>query len=275
MNWVLQEEEHHRGSADPYVARTTIQAGYLSAYFELGEDKEQGIIGVFDRFRRHLHQCEEISRRVIAQITEHSEALRHSSLNTRNDEVFKLPSVRNLTNDLETFLFHTKLAFRELKDLFRFTQDKKFKQTTRYVNIANWSKKRFGEENQLTRWLYRNCDWIQKLMDSRNAVEHPENQSLVIKNFHLTEKGTISEPIWALNDEEPKSILSDLGVIPTNMLEFAEILLVYSLSNIRDIYPVVIAEIPEHKREGARPVRFIATLEQELDEAGMYKRDQN
>lgn len=275
MNWILQDEEHHRGSADPYVARTTIQAGYLSKFFELGEEREQGIIGVFDRYRRHLHQCDEISQRVIGQINEHSTALKNSSANTRNDKVFRLPSVRNLTNDIETFLFHAKLAFRELKDLFQFTQDKKFKETTRFVNIANWSTKRFGVENQLSRWLCRNVDWIQKLIDSRNAVEHPENKSLVIRNFHVTGKGTISEPTWALNHEKPKSILSGLAVIPNNMLEFAEILLVYSLCNFKDIYPVVIAEIPEDKRERANPVRFIATLEQELDEVGMYKHNQN
>ena len=66
-----------------------------------------------------------------------------------------------------------------------------------------------------------------------------------------------------------------MGVIPTNMLEFAEILLIYSLRNTKNIYPIVIAAIPENKRGKARPVRFIATLEQDLDEAGMYKYDRN
>ena len=66
-----------------------------------------------------------------------------------------------------------------------------------------------------------------------------------------------------------------MGVIPVNMLEFAEILLIYSLRHTKDIYPIVIAEIPEDKREKARPVRFIATLEQDLDEAGMYKYGRN
>ena len=274
MNWVLVEEEHHRGTADPYVARTIIQAGDLCELFELGTKEKQGILSVFNLYRSHLHQCDEISQRIIVQITEHSEALKNSA-KTRNKKVFELPSVRNLSNDIKTFLYHGKLAFRELKGLFRFTQGKQFRSTTQYDHIADWSKKRFGDDNHLTSWLRCNCDWIQKLIDSRNAVEHPENASLVIKNFHLTERGTISKPTWALNNEKPKSILKDMGVIPTNMLEFAEILLIYSLKKIKDIYPIVIAEIPEDKRERARPVRFIATLEQDLDEAGMYKYDRN
>ena len=173
------------------------------------------------------------------------------------------------------FRFPKPPLLRELKGLFQFTQDKKFGSTTQYNNIADWSKKKFGDNNHLTSWLRCNCDWIKKLIDSRNAVEHPENASLVIKNFHLTERGTISEPTWALNDEKPKFISKDMSVIPINMLEFAEILLIYSLRNIKDIYPIVIAEIPEDKRERAKPVRFIATLEQDLDEAGMYKYDRN
>ena len=98
---------------------------------------------------------------------------------------------------------------------------------------------------------------------------------MVIRNFHVTERGTISDPAWALNGEEPKSILKGMSVIPTAMLEFAEILLICALHNTKDIYPIVIAEIPEDKREKENPVRFIATLEENLDEAGMYKYDLN
>lgn len=274
MNWVLVEEEHHRGTADPYVARTIFQTGDLCELFQLETTEKQGILGVFSRYGRHLHQCDEISKRITAEINKHSERLKISD-NARDEKIFRVPSVKNLTSDIETFLYHAKLAFRELKGLFRFTQGKTFKSTTQYNHIADWSENNFGENNRLSRWLRCNCDWIQKLTDSRNAVEHPEKTSLVIRNFHLTVRGTISEPTWALNDEKPKPILKAMGVIPINMLEFAEILLIYSLKNTKDIYPIVIAEIPEDKRERAKPVRFIATLEQDLDETGMYKYDRN
>lgn len=274
MNWVLVEDEHNRGTADPYVARTILQTGDLCELFELGTEEKQGIVGVFNLYRRHLHQCEEISKRIIDHINKHLERLKVSA-NERDEKMFRLPSVKNLTSDIETFLYHAKLAFRELKGLFQFTQGKTFSSRTRYNQIADWSKKEFGDDNYLSKWLRCNCDWIKRLIDSRNAVEHTETASLVIKNFHLTERGAISAPTWALNDEKPKSILKDMGVIPINMLEFAEILLIYSLKNTKDIYPIVIAEIPEDKREKARPVRFIATFEQDLDETGMYKYDRN
>ena len=172
MNWILVEEEHHRGTADPYLARTIIQAGDLCELFELGSEEKQGILSVFNLYRRHLHQCDEISQRIIVQITEHSEALK-KSVKARNEETFELSSVRNLTNDIETFLFHAKLAFRELKRLFQFTQDKKFKSTTRYEHIADWSEEKFGDDNHLSRWLRCNSDWIQKLIDSRKCRRAP------------------------------------------------------------------------------------------------------
>jgi hypothetical protein len=40
---------------------------------------------------------------------------------------------------------------------------------------------------------------------------------------------------------------------------------------VKDISPVVIAEIPEERRDKDAPMRFIATLEQDLDANGMYK----
>jgi hypothetical protein len=127
----------------------------------------------------------------------------------------------------------------------------------------------------LSKWIRGNCEWIQKLIDSRNAVEHPARSTLVIKNFHLKENGSVSDPIWALNNEGPKSLMKDMEVIPVNMLEYAEVLLVYALKNARNIYPIVIAEIPEKNRDRGNPMRFIATLEQDLDENGMYKYDRN
>ena len=275
MNWVLVQEEHHRGSVDPYVARTIMQAAYLASHFQLGQEKDKGISSVFDKYRRHLHQCHDISQRIIQEIEGHSQALNTSLKNRQTSEVLRLPSVRNLTNDVETFLYHAKLAFRELKGLFLFTQDKKFRTTTQYNHIADWSEKRFGVNNHLSRWLRANCDWIQKLMDSRNAVEHPDASTLVIKNFHLDERGNISDPIWVLNDEAPMSLKKDMEVIPVNMLEYAEVLLVYALNNAKTISPIVIAEIPEKKRNKDTPMRFIATLKQDLDENGMYKYDRN
>lgn len=275
MSWVLVEEEHHRGSADPFVARTTLQAGYLAGHFQLGEEKEQGILGVFDKYRRHLHQCHDIAQKIVLEIEVNSQELTGVLANHRSGDVLRLHSVRNLTNDVETFLYHAKLAFRELKDLLLYTQDKGFKASTKYSHIADWSEKRFGNDNPLSKWMRSNCDWIQKLIDSRNAVEHPDGATLTIKNFHLKENGNVSDPLWALNGEVPKSILRDMNVIPANMLEYAEILLIYALQNTKAIYPIVIAEIPESMREKANPMRFIATLEQDLDRNGMYKYDRN
>lgn len=270
MAWILVDEEHQRGSADPFVARTVLQAGRIVPLYELRKDKEQLIIHVFDQLRRHLHQCDDIAQRIVADISDSSNGLRAQLAGHTPVQPLRMPAVRNLTNDVETFLYHAKLALRELKVVFDPTLGKGFKETTQYMHIADWSEKRFGRENALTRWLKRNCDWIEKLIISRNAVEHPDQHNLKIVNFHA-DGGTIRDPSWSLDGEHPKSLLHDMKVLPTNILEFSEILLLYCLKNVKDISPLVIAEIPEAKRDVEAPVRFLATLAQDLDENGFYK----
>jgi len=225
---------------------------------------------VFDQVRRHLHECDDIAQRIVAEILENSDALKAQLAEREPAQLLRMPAVGNLTNDVETFLYHVKLALRELKDVFNPTLGKSFKETTQYKHIAEWSKKRFGPENVLTRWLKQNCDWIEKLINSRNAIEHPERHNLKIANFNV-DGGTINAPSWSLNGEHPRSLLQDMKILPTNILEFSELLLLYCLRNVKDISPIVIAEIPEAKRDVEAPVRFLATLTQDLDEDGLYK----
>lgn len=270
MTWILAEEEHNRGSADPFVARTVMQAGQIVPLYELGKDREQGVVHVFNQLRRHLHQCDDIGKKLVSEINHKSEALREHLAENKAQGTLRLPAAENLTNDVETFLYHAKLAFRELKHLFLHTLGKSFKATTRYKHIADWAEKRFGKENLLTIWLKQNCDWIEKLINSRNAIEHPDIHTLEIRNFHV-DAGIIRDPTWSLDGEAPKSLLRDMEILAINILEFAEILLLYCLKNVKDISPIIIAEIPKAKRDNDAPMRFIATLAQDLDENGMYK----
>lgn len=267
----MAQDEHNRGSTDPIVARTVMQAGKIVSLYEFSHEKEVAIVYVFEKIRRHLHQCDDISRKIVKDIKEKTVILHKNLGESRSKRILHLPAAENLTNDLETYLYHAKLTFRELKDLFFYSLDKKFKQTTQYSHIADWAEKRFGKSNTLSRWLRNNCDWIQKIIDSRNAVEHPETHTIEIKNFYATNDGTIHTPCWGLDDEPLHPILEDMEILTTNILEFSEILLLYCLRNVKDISPIIIAEIPIENRDEDAPMRFIATLKQDIDESGMYK----
>ncbi len=153
MKWILAEEEHNRGSADPFVARTVMQAGRIVPLYELGKDREQGVIHVFNQLRRHLHQCDDISRRLVSEINRKSDVLKQHLAENEAQGTLRLPAAENLTNDVETFLYHAKLSFRELKDVFLHTLGKSFKATTQYKHIADWAENRFGEDDRLTVWL--------------------------------------------------------------------------------------------------------------------------
>ena len=227
MNWVLAEEEHNRGSADPFVARTTMQAGDIVELYQLGKEQEIAAIGVYDSYRRHLHQCSDIANRLVLEIETKGEVLKQHLAERKDGEILRLPAAENLTNDVETFLYHAKLGFREIKDVFLHTLNKGFRATTQFEHIANWSEKRFGEDNVLTRFLNENCGWVQKIIDSRNAVEHPDSRQLEIRNFHFNDEEGILPPTWSLDGEDPKGIYADMQVLPINMLEFIELLLLY------------------------------------------------
>ena len=275
MRWVLANDEHGKGSSDLIVARTIIQAGKLASLYELKEEDNLRIAGIYNEVRRHLHQCDNLSKDIVREVNDKYEQLRAEGGATYGDGVIRLPAVNNLTNNVETYLYHAKLVFRELKGIFEPTLGKSFKPSTQYEHIADWSAKRFGKDNWLTKWLRDNCAWIEKVIKSRNAIEHPENDFLEIKNFHIAqaEKGTpyIEGPVWSLNKEKPKSLLKDMEILTSNMLEFSEILLIYCLRNFKNIYPIIIAEIPEDKRDVDVPLRFIATLEQDVGENGMVR----
>lgn len=275
MRWVLANDEHGKGSSDPIVARTVIQAGKLAALYELKEEDSLRIAGIYNEIRRHLHQCDNISKDIVREINNKYEQLRLEGGATYGDGVIHLPAANNLTNNVETYLYHAKLILRELKGVFEPTLGKSFKPLTQYKHIADWSDKRFEKDNWLTKWLRDNCAWIEKVIKSRNAIEHPENDFLEIRNFHIatTAEGThyIEGPVWSLNKEKPKSLLKDMQILTSNMLEFSEILLIYCLRNFKNIYPVIIAEIPEDQRDVDVPLRFIATLEQDIDENGMVR----
>lgn len=150
MTWILAEEEHNRGSADPFVARTVMQASRIVPLYELGKYREQGVVHVFNQLRRHLHQCDDIGRRLVSEINRKSEVLKEHLAENEAQRILCLPAAENLTNDVETFLYHAKLSFRELKDLFLHTLSKPFKATTQYKHIADWAEKRFGKTDLLT-----------------------------------------------------------------------------------------------------------------------------
>jgi uncharacterized protein (DUF433 family) len=139
MDWVLVEEEHNRGSGDPFVARTVMQAGDVVKYYQLGDTREVEVVGVYDRYRRHLHQCADIAESIVSEIEQKSAVLKTHLEDKKENEILRLPAVENLTNDVETFLYHAKLGFRELKDIFLYTHEKEFKPTTQYEHIATWA----------------------------------------------------------------------------------------------------------------------------------------
>lgn len=275
MRWVFANDEHGKGSSDPIVARTIIQAEKLAALYELKEEDCLRIAGIYNEVRRHLHQCDNISKDIVGEINDKYGQLRFEGGAANGDGAIHLPAASNLTNNVETYLYHAKLVFRELKGVFEPTLGKNFKPSTQYEHIADWSAKRFGKDNWLTKWLRDNCAWIEKVVNSRNAIEHPENGSLEVRNFHIaqTEGGApyIEEPVWSLNKEKPKSLLKDMQVLTSNMLEFSEILLIYCLRNFKNIYPITIAEIPENQRNVDIPLRFMAALEQDVDVNGMVR----
>jgi hypothetical protein len=81
------------------------------------------------------------------------------------------------------------------------------------------------------------CDLLleERLINSRNAVEHPGGRSgtLMIENFKITPVG-LTPPTWTRVGNEPRPstfVFHDLDVFQHNMLTFAEDILLCGIEN--------------------------------------------
>ena len=182
-------------------------------------------------------------------------------------QVVELPSLVALQKDVEMFLYNAKLALRDTGGLFEPLLGQTFDH--RFHKARNWAEKKLGQEAPLIQLLTADADWIERVLNLRNAVEHPRTAGrLRVRDFHLSNvdgRTVVSPPVWWVDDEQPESISEEMEVVEHNLLTFYEELLCLLLEVQLEIRPhplaPVICEIPDEERDPAMPMRYRVVFE--------------
>ena len=235
--------------------------------YGLGKENEEAVFGIYAmEVQPRLIRCMEISNKISQEVESQIEEVKKNGLPTQSDgRVVHLPHIQQPNEDIETFLYNAKSALRDIAKIFEPLFREKFEHS-RYNEIYNWAKNKFGEDSPLSKLLATDQDWIKDIVRRRNAVEHPGGHSghLHICNFEFLNNNPnkgISPPCWYRNDDPKSLIHTDLPVILDNILNFSEDILATSLIQTGSKFPLVIYEVPEEERDPKMPVRLRVTVD--------------
>lgn len=249
------------GTSTPAVARTLVQGSELMQAFPLDDAVKEGLKEILFDLQRQLLRCFQIRERIEEEVEVGLKEVDAKGLDVQSrGQAVNLPSVADLQSHAESFLQSAKLGVRDCARLLKPFFGKEFDH--RFHRIVSWSEQQMGAENGLTKCAAHWESWVKRLVDMRNAVDHPRNEpggSLVTYNFRLvqTPKGwDISPPCWGLSGETPALILPDMEYTIEWILQLSEDLLAICLLRNRGGLPIYIYEIPEKERDKSCPIRL-------------------
>ncbi|PIP88750.1 MAG: hypothetical protein COW79_16090 [Bdellovibrionales bacterium CG22_combo_CG10-13_8_21_14_all_38_13] len=255
---IIVKQISDRGTSNPIVARTGPQANEIFQWSSLSREEEKKFL-LFDtlsNFRRRLLVCDDIRETVLKELVDINESYDPDEMKNG----VTLPQIVHLDTYCEIFLYFSKLAMRDLSPIFSVFYDYD-KYGHDYRKHRDWAKDKFGEDDELYRMLAEDHDWIKKISDLRNAVEHPENGKLNIKNIELHKSGKLLAPLWWKDGENKADILRDMHVFVENMLTFSEDLLVVLVKKTASFPHLIFLEIPEEERTPEMPTRITPSMD--------------
>ncbi len=269
MGFVIKKISDY-GVENFIVARTTIQAREVVQLLRLDEPKRNRILEIYLKcIQPRLLRCMEITD-ALEKENQRVKAELDAELSRMpvNQSAITLPQVTKLEEFVEGYLYNAKSALRDLALIFEPVFGYKCS-GSRYDEIRKWATKTYGEKSPLAKLLTDDEPWIKRIVDTRNAIEHPESKlgPLHVSNFEVFEDQTekrriLREPVWFMNGEHPSSILSDMKTTLLNLLGFSEDLLVVSFVQQNPDSAIQFAEIPEGERDPKCPMRLRAVLDQ-------------
>lgn len=259
--FVNQEFSRH-GSANPIVARTTLQTRDLLGAFPLSESVRQSLVEIAFSVQTRLLACHEIVESLDVEVREAVRRIGVDGILSEQDGRFvTIAGVPNLQAQAEMFLYQAKLAIRDIGQLYKPLVGEHFDQN--FKAFADWAREAWGADDQLVQMLEGDRPWIGRTISLRDAVEHPTHRRgpLRIVNFSLASgdgRPTLIQPSWAQGEEEPVPILPEMALVANHLLHFYEELLAGLLIRLEGASWLQIVEIPEAERDPSMPIRLLA-----------------
>lgn len=269
MGFVIKKVSDY-GVDNPIVARTMIQAKEVVQFLRLDKEKRDRVLGIYMKcIQPRLLRCMEIANALEKEIDKIKAELGVAAASAQTvHSATILPQVTKLDEYVESYLYNAKSALRDLALIFEPIFGKKFS-GSRYDEIKKWAEEIHGKGSPLAEFLAEDQPWIKRIVDMRNAVEHPESKTgpLNVSNFEVFEdrdskRRVFREPVWFMNGERPSSIVSDMKTMLHNLLGFSENILVVAYVQSNPGSAIQFAEIPESDRDPKCPVRLRAVLDE-------------
>lgn len=249
-----------QGTSNPIVARLTVQTDEVVGFCRITKAQKDAVLELyFNEVMPRLLTCDEISRRLVSEVGKVEAAVKADGLRGQAEgRAVVVPQLMRLQADVEQYLYSAKGVLRYAAGIFKPLFNEDF--GPRYDKTIAWCEKTHGVDHPMSRMLREDHDrWIRHLIDMRNAVEHPGELRLKVRNFELLGV-TLHAPTWQLNDDPATGIANDMPGYVQMMLEFCEDL-VAAGSRVAGGWPgIAFAIIPEAERDPACPKRLRPVL---------------
>lgn len=276
MNFVISKISNH-GVAHPFVARLSVQTCELIKWADLPKEDQQSVGELYMMtLQPRLLKCFDILCRLRTALHE-SAASAANDQKQNNGRIKALPHVAGLQGEVESFLYETKNYLRDLLNVFRiFFGFNKMAASQFYdvkgkgeSQIAAWSRKKFGADDDLTKFLKSEQAWIEQLVRMRDAIEHPGGWSgkLIIHNVRLHPQGFIP-PTWSRSGCPESDVFTDMETTMENLLTISEDLLVACIRKRSKYSMLAFYEIAEKDRNPEIPQRLRIGLEPGFERGG-------
>jgi hypothetical protein len=223
--------------------------------------------------------CWEIAERYKGEFIKEMDAYKRQP---KHPQMVAVPCVTRLEEECHNFLYEAKSFIRDLLEAFNLLNGTAFVEASDYFrpekpkkgkeSLISFAESTFGRNDPKTELFKQLLPTVERVVNYRNAVEHPEGYSgtLQIRNFRLDPNGKFSEPGWWTEKDGEKgpesSIRADLCGITENLLILAEEMFVlWAMDNLQFPQFSRIALVPEEKRDPNNPILYVVTASAELE----------
>ncbi|MBI1214705.1 MAG: hypothetical protein GC185_02675 [Alphaproteobacteria bacterium] len=252
------------GASDPLVARTVIQTGRLiELCYQKNSKKYKALSDISWKLMESLITLRSVKEGLGKRIDDTQKTIKiDPNPYVTGQSPKALPIIENYRIDFYSFVNEVRRTLNIISDIFLPITGKNFS-NGHFQKAQQWIKKSLGENSPLTLMLEKDQTWIKTWIDTRIAIEHPQEDRYVeTLNFSLEPSRDIRLPTWRLihpdhTENRPRELLETLETAVNNLLKFYEDLQVALLHEYLAKTPRVYAEIiSEEQRDKKMPMRY-------------------
>jgi hypothetical protein len=266
------------GTENPIVARLALQIFDIIKMCNITEEAGDGIMGIYmNSLVKKLLRCWEIRERYSLEFNRQVASYKPPAAQSM---VVNVPSVPRLEEECHNFLYEAKNFVRDLLKAVNLLYGTQFTEASEYYpakgkrkskSLVEFAEVTFGSNDPKTAFLRNASPGVEYLVSLRNAVEHPDGHSgiLKIRNFQLERDGKVSEPCWwrvVKGKNTPESLIrKDLDGAIHHLLTLGENIFVFwAKQSLKFPDFTRIALVPKKERDPIRPVKYVVIASEEL-----------